>query len=264
MASTPTNTVNHMTTVSADLKARVQTRVEECMAIARKQWPHISFDTPKTIYEVTTTTAGYARYGKWEIDLNPVLLNSQPEAFIARTVGHEVAHLISYRVYGRPGAGHGPKWKHVMRVFGQEPTRCHSYDTQIEGIKTKRTASFTCDCGGHGAMTPAKARKMMGGTYFHRCADGMKRTIRAASIRMPDAKPAPVPRPKQVIRVVRNIGAGATVKLDIPVSKIEHCREIKKNNPDATRSQLIALFVAQAGCTPAGSATYYATLKKED
>jgi len=45
-------------------------------------------------------------------------------------------------------------------------------------------------------------------------------------------------------------------------SKMDMCKTIFKNKPDLQRKEYLELFMTEAGCTKAGAATYYATIKK--
>ena len=58
-----------------------------------------------------------------------VLLELNPEEFIARTVGHEVAHHIVHSKYGADVQPHGAEWKGVMLLLGIDDSRCHSMVT---------------------------------------------------------------------------------------------------------------------------------------
>lgn len=83
---------------------------------------------PQILFNLKGRTAGFAYRFKDLIRYNPFLYIAQPEAFINRTVPHEVAHLFQFRINPHDRA-HGPTWKKVMRDFNLEPSRCHSYDT---------------------------------------------------------------------------------------------------------------------------------------
>lgn len=59
------------------------------------------------------------------IDLAYCFLVEFPEDMLADTLPHEYAHIIAWNLFQDPG--HGKGWKHVMRSYGLEPTRCHNY-----------------------------------------------------------------------------------------------------------------------------------------
>ncbi len=155
------------TTVTNEIKARVNDEINRCLAIARAKWPNLSFDFPHIEYRQMGRKAGYAEYRKNKISLNCDFFNNgHAEDMITQTGPHELAHLVTDKVYGggqgvklqftgygfrrqRLGpSAHGYEWKSVMRLFGLNPDRCHNYS--LEGVKVKggRDYEYTCKCGG--------------------------------------------------------------------------------------------------------------------
>jgi SprT protein len=100
------------------------------------------------------------------------------EDMINQTLGHELAHLVAYKVYG--SWGHDWKWRTVMRALGLDPSRCHSYS--LEGVKTRnvRKVMAKCPtCGKEFPVTLRRAAQIRGGlNIFH--ADSRCRYVRAA------------------------------------------------------------------------------------
>jgi predicted SprT family Zn-dependent metalloprotease len=103
----------------------------------------INLKMPKVTFDIKGTAGGYAHVGakNW-IQLNPTLLFENPEKFLKRTPGHEVAHLATHAKYGfgKEVTPHGHHWQSVM--WALDATRCHSYDTsnvptRIGKVKTK-------------------------------------------------------------------------------------------------------------------------------
>ena len=109
-----------------------------CYDLAERHYGR-KFDRIPTEYSNRMTkTAGKLciRGGKATlIRLSMVILNDNPTAFVARTVGHEIAHHIAHEVYGYGIRPHGREWKEVMNLFGQEASRCHSYKTVQNKVK---------------------------------------------------------------------------------------------------------------------------------
>jgi SprT protein len=103
------------------------------------------------VKEEMRTTAGTAYYKANTIHLNKKLFTENINTF-NQTIGHEVAHLINYEVYGK--RGHGPTWKNVMIMMGLEPRRCHSY--KVERRSHKPVAYGKCECR---ADIPIKTRR---------------------------------------------------------------------------------------------------------
>jgi len=267
--------------VTNKVKADVTAALKRCMGIAEAKYGR-KFAMPTVIYRKRGTVGGTANDARYEIDLNPILLMENLDTFIDRTVVHEFAHLVdgimnphtreTRIVRTRRGLRrskrdiHGATWKNIMRLFGAEPSRCHSYDVTNARVKNKapRDHKWVCGCGGGEInLTAKKHARMMelapagvlrdgtfGGWYarghtYRRC--GKYSYVAAA----PGARAAnaAAPKPKAKPRAPRT-----GTKLDI-------CRRWYSSS--AVRSDMINLFVVKAGCTPAGAATYYAKIKKE-
>jgi SprT protein len=152
--------------VSKELQNRVFNKVLECLDIAQRHFgehkvPYI----PSIKYETCGTTAGWAywrRNGKSWIDINPILLNENPERVVNVTVPHEIAHIVVGDVYKddemsnfickngrryRKVKPHGIEWQRVMRLFGLEPERCHDMNVStIHAMRHKVTFTYKCNC----------------------------------------------------------------------------------------------------------------------
>jgi SprT protein len=81
-------------------------------------------------FNLKGTTAGRAYLSEGTIGYNPTLLRENPDAFLRRTVGHEVAHFAAFLKFGGAIDPHGAEWRSMMWKLGLDATRCHSYDTQ--------------------------------------------------------------------------------------------------------------------------------------
>lgn len=266
-----------MSHLTPEIKARVEQKLRQCCEIATRQ-TGVEFAMPHIMYGVRGTTAGKAHLQTYTVDFNAMLLAENVDAFIARTVPHEMAHLIDYKLHPenfRRGVGrgkrsvHGPSWKRIMMMLGADPSRCHSYDTTHSKVKKSGGTQYWWVCRGCGkkaSLGPQRHRKQLnadGNMYFLRgCSrHGGMRYIsatkpesdrlawedgsftKAADTATPKA-PAPAPRGGQ--------------------SKYDRCRSIYIAwRQTADRKRMIGLFIGEAGCTPAGAATYYAKLKKE-
>jgi predicted SprT family Zn-dependent metalloprotease len=259
--------------VTNKVKADVTRKLKACIAIADKKYGR-KFAMPTVKYTKRGTTAGTANDSTYTINLNPVILMENLDTFIERTVVHEFAHLVdgivnphtretsvvmTRRGYRRTKRDvHGPSWKAIMRLFGAEPSRCHSYDVTNARVKNKGPRhTWKCACGGAELeLNPKQHAKMIGmatngkvtgkGWYvrhhsYKKCGGYI---YEAAAKAVPVAAEAPKANP---------VTAGK--------SKLDICREWY--SPSASRKDMINLFVIKAGCTPAGAATYYAKIKKE-
>lgn len=267
--------------VTAEVKARVVAKLKEGIALAEKHY-NTTIAMPTIKYDKRGTTAGTANYRTWTVDFNAVLLMQNVDDFIARTVPHELAHLINDQVYpeshqsagttvvrrgGRlihkrlPRDVHGTSWQSVMRVLGvNDITRCHSYDTTDSKVvkSNGRQVKWVCSrCKAELMLTPAKSARLDAApdSVWHRGCRGA-RLVRADAVQVD----------------LQKYGAVANAVLPSPVitlpapavkagSKIDACKQIYLKAPGLSRADMIARFVAQAGCTPAGASTYYQSLK---
>lgn len=74
------------------------------------------------------TAAGYCHYEPemW-ISLHPVLTGQRTTRLDhVETLLHELAHAMSWIVYGPRGRGHGAHWWEMMHQLGQKPRRTHA------------------------------------------------------------------------------------------------------------------------------------------
>jgi SprT protein len=113
------------------------------------------FPRPTIIWDLKGTTAGWAQFfnnpNKPDIlNFNAILFMENRNDFLNETFQHEIAHLISYYVYGSQlGKGHGYGWKQVMwNCFGVTPTRTHTMDVSNVVNRQKRYV-YSCQCEEH-------------------------------------------------------------------------------------------------------------------
>lgn len=172
--------------ISKELHSRVIEKLEEVITIAEEHFEQ-KFAFPTIVYKKRGRTAGTANTRGWTLDFNRALFEQNVEDFLARTVAHEMAHLIDSQinpeghehrvVRGRNGYRrtkrdiHGRHWKNVMRVIGADSSRCHSYDVSTVSRKSER---FVWICSVHGtemSLGPKQHRNQMktpGGMYTPR------------------------------------------------------------------------------------------------
>jgi SprT protein len=267
-----------MTTVTKTMQDRVMRRLRQDIKTVERHYG-IKVEMPSVSYDLRGTTAGTAQVYSCRINLNAVLLMENGDAFINRTVPHELAHIVDYILHpenfsatrgltysaatnrwvrGGKRSIHGPTWKAIMHVLGADPSRCHSYDTG--NTRVKRTSSHTWTCNGCGAkmrLGPKRHAKMIAGRtrYWRRgCAhhggftydgDGVTTHVR------PTVQP----------RVVDPTTMPFTEYKLHTKSKLDLCRALF--NPEMSRAFVIRRFIQDAGCTPGGANTYYSRIKKE-
>jgi SprT protein len=120
---------------------------------------------PEYRFDLEGAVAGYACYGPWAMRFNMHIAHTHYDKYLARTVPHEVAHMVEKYVFGT--SGHGKRWKSIMVRFGCEPSRCHSYD-QLKTRGGKDRPRVICGCGERD-IGPIKYKRMVSGHSSYTC-----------------------------------------------------------------------------------------------
>lgn len=107
----------------------------------------------------------------WKIWINTRLHELYPE-HVDSTVGHEIAHIYSYHIYGNIDHSYG--WQKTMNYFGLKPEVYHRME-KVELVSVNRTVYiYTClDCGEKCKFGSVRHNKvMLGSRYYHKeCRD---------------------------------------------------------------------------------------------
>jgi SprT protein len=116
---------------------------------ANSVFPRLDMQIPIVDFYRKGRTAGKAFYFLHQVTFNEVLAQENPNTFF-NTVIHEVAHLVTHKLYPFCKQHHGPEFKQVMRMLGGDGKRCHTYNTEsVRIIKTKTRYVYKCDCQEH-------------------------------------------------------------------------------------------------------------------
>ena len=105
-----------------------------------------SFAMPEIRYDLRGQTAGLALLREWVIRLNTEILFREPESFIAEVPKHELAHLITHKMFG-PVKPHGKEWKLVMSEIMQLPPKT-THRFEVTKTRQERTFPYSCQCEG--------------------------------------------------------------------------------------------------------------------
>ncbi len=103
------------------------------------------------------STAGYAKWPQWLVELNPRLKEFDGE--IERTLKHELAHLIAYARAGRRRIQpHGAEWRQACADLGILNERV-SHTMPLPRHKQRRKFSYVCPACGTGAERVRKFKR---------------------------------------------------------------------------------------------------------
>lgn len=88
------------------------------------------------------STAGYARYPSWEIELNPKLREFDGQ--VDRTLKHELAHLVAYHRAGRRRIEpHGREWRQACVDLGIPDERAQ-HRLPLPRNEIERKLAYAC------------------------------------------------------------------------------------------------------------------------
>jgi predicted SprT family Zn-dependent metalloprotease len=161
---------------------------------------------PEYRFDLKGAVAGYACYGPWAMRFN---------MHIAKT------------------SGHGPRWKSIMRKFGCEPSRCHSYD-QLRTASGQDRPKVICGCGER-EIGPIKYKRMIRGESSYTCGRCKQRVKPADpnAVAAPRTDPQLKPLTKRRRKVSVACGCGMTQMGAIQYKRMKEganysCRKCKQ------------------------------------
>ena len=142
----------------------IQIRIAELYCLAERHFLK-RFKRPAVQLNLRGETAGQAWPERNLLRLNKVLLEENRQHYLEHTLGHEVAHLIAEKVYGKKIRPHGMEWKYVMeQVFNLPANRTHSYDIRRA---SKRPFEYHCSCPGKTIhLSAIRHKRALKGTIY--------------------------------------------------------------------------------------------------
>ena len=112
------------------------------------------------------STAGYASYPSWRIELNPKLREFEGQT--ERTLRHELAHLVAYHRAGRRRIEpHGTEWKQACADLGI-PGESARHTLPLPRREVSRKYVYSC---AHCGVMAHRARPFRRGTACRKCCD---------------------------------------------------------------------------------------------
>lgn len=156
-------------------RAQVQTR-----RLLRQAARHFSVPLPDPLirFDLRGKAAGMVLFHdnrQTVIRYNRSMLVDNGEAFIQRTVPHEVAHLVARQLHGAAIRPHGREWQAVMHFFGADSSRCHNFSVREQERRRMRHFDYRCDCQAHRLSAIRHHRHQAGVSYrCRRCGSALR------------------------------------------------------------------------------------------
>jgi SprT protein len=147
-------------------RERVRALTRELVVRAREQWPKKRIPDVKVAFGLRGHAAGDACARTATTRYNDELLDRYGDEFVRTIVPHEVAHVVTWAVFGRVKP-HGPEWRDVMRFFGAPPRVTHEFETTP--ARVMRRFRYRCACPDPHLMTKRAHLRIRRGTAEYRC-----------------------------------------------------------------------------------------------
>src|SRR5574343_366699 len=235
--------VNEMATVTKEVKDQVNQQLQATLEKAKVLFQYTG-EFPEVEYNITGTCAGRAHCASNKIQFNPVLLMENVEAFLARTVVHELAHIIAYKQY--KAKGHDKTWKRVMVMLGASPTRCHSYN--IENVANRHL--YTCLCSTHQISTVLHNRISKGRVYrCNKCQHPITKVVKNQPVTIKTQLP------KYAI-AASNKEQTVTTSTQPKQTNKQIVAEIMQANLLKTKEEQVQLIMERLGVTKSNAGVY--------
>ncbi len=156
--------------MSLELNALMHRAQQQTRQLLRQAAEHYGMPTPRVEirFDLRGHAAGQARLparGRPLIRYNPRLLQENGEHFLRRTVPHESAHIIAFRLHGRRIRPHGVEWKAVMELFGADSRRCHDFDVSTVPGRRYTRHPYRCGCREH-SLTSIRHNRIQAGQVY--------------------------------------------------------------------------------------------------
>ncbi|WP_342608034.1 SprT family zinc-dependent metalloprotease [Vibrio tritonius] len=150
--------------VDPQLDEQARITIQLCMDLANAYF-NVDLPLPTLNYKLRGKTAGKAYMQLNEVRLNPVLFTENHHAFLDQVIPHEVAHIVTYAMFGRVKP-HGPEWQAVMsKVFQVKPETTHQFSTtSVQG----KTFEYQCACQIH-QISIRRHNRIIRGQAVYRC-----------------------------------------------------------------------------------------------
>lgn len=158
--------------------ARTVEYVQRAVELFRREMPAV-----EVLFDLSGQAAGQFRWTAAPVHcvirFNPWVFAADFAHHLDETVAHEVAHYVTYRLYGPRSIAHGVEWRRVMRAFGM-PARATGHYS-LAGVPVRRQVRhvYRCDCRSHELSSTRHNRLQRGERYRCGSCGGLLRRAEA-------------------------------------------------------------------------------------
>jgi SprT protein len=156
----------------SEIRSAIEAAVARCLtrSAALGHRHGVRLPSPEVRFDLRGLAAGQFLWHRGKppvLRFNLAIARQQPRSFIAATVAHEVAHLVTACCHGRV-APHGPEWRSTMHHLGiRSPSRCHNYLVDETLVRRQSRWPYVCDCRQHELSTTRHNRVQRNLARYH-------------------------------------------------------------------------------------------------
>lgn len=217
-------------------------------------------------FDIKGKAAGQAirRGSKLTLRFNPEAIINFNHDTTTNTIPHEVAHLVCF-VKPSLGRNHDRGWKAVCRRLGGDDSRTH----EMELTNGRDVYRYEYNVNGTIVLAGPKHHKRIQAVEASMSTFSIKRTgerlnrdhyVRA----LVNGKPVEtVNNSVESTPIQRAASNPSTHSRSRNITKRQQAEYISIKNPNASRQELIALFMSELNMSKAGASTYYYNVKNK-
>lgn len=145
--------------------------VERVRGIACAKWGAGIMDGIAYAWDIRgVTKLGLAQAGMGRIRLNATVANADPAEY-RQTIGHEIAHVLTWRVFR--ALGHGREWAAIMRTLDLPANVRSTNPAALHMVRENRVkrggARASCPCGTDHTLTKGQVERLQDRTATYSC-----------------------------------------------------------------------------------------------
>lgn len=125
--------------------------VNEVYSVVQKANSLFKLDikNPQVNFYTKGRAAGLAYRSGDRVEFNSVIAKENSESF-KEVIIHEIAHIVTWKLYPYAKQSHGPEFRYICRVLGGTGNTYHNFSVENVSRKNVKTRyTYKCDCKTH-------------------------------------------------------------------------------------------------------------------